>query len=537
MKNPQELFEFDESETATEEPQSAAPSGPVKSRGHVGFYTYEGTQYEVYKDANGNLYRAPVGNVIDLDTGNRIGRWEAPAHMADKQAEVLLAEAPHVPSKGRYYPGDQAEALRDFAVTTRGKPAMVLKGEKVTVYSVDTSPPAIFFKTQRGTVLALPTDRFYTLTKEVPYMRNPATLEDFETPEVGDRVEFLPADAAGGNQGLRKVRKAKVLAIRDGMATVEVRGTRRGSGQWFVPVNKLRRHAGDMKRELKSAQRKEAYSGLARGEGVKLARCAKDARRVAEDLCIGGYQGPITPKVRQELVECREKAMQEVGITDTTDKGQCRALAHFVGKALRKGQVPQIGSVEFVSEESGNIGQGDAVKIGGHRFEIAGHDAEGNVRLSDDYEVQVPPEYIPRDVGSAEPARPGRIEISEDERPGAPDFRLSSAPLATSKRRPPRSTHVALAKRRPRPKVKIARHPTKRRSSSFAASKHRIGRWGAAWKKKHCKPHWVWPRGSTVKHKGKQFTFKGLARVVGRKKAQSRWQHSRKQLPGRCRRK
>lgn len=65
-----------------------------KSPGHIGFYEYEGSTYELYKGANGDLFRAPVSNVFDANTGYRIGRWEAPARMADEQAAKILGEQP-----------------------------------------------------------------------------------------------------------------------------------------------------------------------------------------------------------------------------------------------------------------------------------------------------------------------------------------------------------------------------------------------------------------------------------------------------------
>jgi hypothetical protein len=65
-----------------------------KSPGHIGFYEYEGSTYELYKGANGDLFRAPVSNVFDANTGYRIGRWEAPARMADEQAAKILGKQP-----------------------------------------------------------------------------------------------------------------------------------------------------------------------------------------------------------------------------------------------------------------------------------------------------------------------------------------------------------------------------------------------------------------------------------------------------------
>ena len=66
-------------------------AGEEKSKGHVAFYTdHYGVKYELYKDSGGELYRAPLNACIDEFTGNRIGRWEAPSHMADAAAERIL---------------------------------------------------------------------------------------------------------------------------------------------------------------------------------------------------------------------------------------------------------------------------------------------------------------------------------------------------------------------------------------------------------------------------------------------------------------
>ena len=45
----------------------------MNSNGHVGWSN--GLEYYV---VNGDVYRAPESNVMDIDTGSRIGRWECP---------------------------------------------------------------------------------------------------------------------------------------------------------------------------------------------------------------------------------------------------------------------------------------------------------------------------------------------------------------------------------------------------------------------------------------------------------------------------
>lgn len=58
-----------------------------RSRGHVAFL-FNGTT-ELYLDAAGDLWRAPVGNAFQ--NGMRIGRWEAPPHVAVTGLALLLS--------------------------------------------------------------------------------------------------------------------------------------------------------------------------------------------------------------------------------------------------------------------------------------------------------------------------------------------------------------------------------------------------------------------------------------------------------------
>ena len=98
-------------EPAQESPEVVAPTlgGIEKSPGHVGFYDYEGSTYELYKGANGDLFRAPVSNVFDANTGYRIGRWEAPARMADEQAAKILGEQPMVAGQEAVLPAEETK--------------------------------------------------------------------------------------------------------------------------------------------------------------------------------------------------------------------------------------------------------------------------------------------------------------------------------------------------------------------------------------------------------------------------------------------
>ena len=70
---------------------------PVKSKGHVAFDRFDDGSMawpfdEYFIASNGDLYCAPVSNVIDLDTGNRIGRFEASASQANDRLAMLGIE-------------------------------------------------------------------------------------------------------------------------------------------------------------------------------------------------------------------------------------------------------------------------------------------------------------------------------------------------------------------------------------------------------------------------------------------------------------
>ena len=62
-----------------------------KSKGHCAFYEYNSTKYELYFGPEGDLYKAPISNVIDVRNGYRIGRWEAPPWMAKEYVKTILA--------------------------------------------------------------------------------------------------------------------------------------------------------------------------------------------------------------------------------------------------------------------------------------------------------------------------------------------------------------------------------------------------------------------------------------------------------------
>jgi len=62
----------------------------VKSKGHLGF-SLDGTME--FHERGADIYRAPIGTVIDIDTGYRIARWFGPKWQWDSlnQADTFIA--------------------------------------------------------------------------------------------------------------------------------------------------------------------------------------------------------------------------------------------------------------------------------------------------------------------------------------------------------------------------------------------------------------------------------------------------------------
>ena len=60
-----------------------------RSAGHLAFFERpDGTRAELFEQ-RGEIYVAPIGNAFDIDTGNRIGRWEGPSWQKDYLLKVF----------------------------------------------------------------------------------------------------------------------------------------------------------------------------------------------------------------------------------------------------------------------------------------------------------------------------------------------------------------------------------------------------------------------------------------------------------------
>ncbi len=220
------------------------------------------------------------------------------------------------------------------------------------------------------------------------------TITPFEQVKVGHRVAFRPRDAIGGGRGLRKPIHGRVRHIEAGLAQI---------GDWMVPIDSVQRLSGDVYNEFskaaRKAERQQVYGSLKPEQKRALEGCAKDARLAF--LSTSAYSGPIDKQFLADAKRRREGLMREHGIEDTTDRGQCEALPLFLERALAAGDVPELKNIEYVSADSGVVGVGDTVNIGGKPFKLAGYSPEGKAILKDGYEILVPMESIPRDKGTA----------------------------------------------------------------------------------------------------------------------------------------
>jgi hypothetical protein len=213
----------------------------------------------------------------------------------------------------------------------------------------------------------------------------------------GHVVRFYERDAIGGSRRRKKPLYGRVRNIDAASGLAQV-------GDYLIPLRRLARVRRDVYRDWQRAERKAhyaaVYKGLSAAEKRRLATCAKDARLASEYVCVGEYSGPADARYYGELKRCRESQMAARGITDTTDKGQCRALPLLIARALERGKVPVLRGVEYVSADSGGIGVGDTVTLGGHPYKLVGYAPDGKAVLKDGFEVAVPAEYVPHDKGT-----------------------------------------------------------------------------------------------------------------------------------------
>lgn len=224
-------------------------------------------------------------------------------------------------------------------------------------------------------------------------MTEQPTIEQFEKVRRGHRVVFSPRDAIGGARGLRK----QIIGV---VANLDPKAGIAQVGDWIVPVKKLQRAGGGAFREFAKVRRKtereRIYGALSPAEKKKLQTCAQDAR--AAFLSTTPYSGPANKAFYTEMKGARERLMRERGITDTSDRGQCKALPLFIERALHRGKVPELRGVKFVSADTGMVAVGDSIKLAGHKFKITGYTTDGQIRLEDGHKIIVPSEFVPKDT-------------------------------------------------------------------------------------------------------------------------------------------
>ena len=60
----------------------------AKSKGHILFAVGDYGTFEYYRTDGSDIFRAPIDNVLDCGTANRIGRFEYPRRYTDEQVRT-----------------------------------------------------------------------------------------------------------------------------------------------------------------------------------------------------------------------------------------------------------------------------------------------------------------------------------------------------------------------------------------------------------------------------------------------------------------
>lgn len=89
---------------------------PEKSKGHIGFFGAGDRKRELLAYSNGEIYIAHLDDVVDVNTGNRIGRWEGPAWQKDD----IMARFGITPEKAAPKAPLYIEDLTERAIIVRG---------------------------------------------------------------------------------------------------------------------------------------------------------------------------------------------------------------------------------------------------------------------------------------------------------------------------------------------------------------------------------------------------------------------------------
>ena len=75
-------------------------SKDAPSKGTEFSYERDGEIVDVFRGADGEWYNAPRGNVVDVRTGYRIGRWQGPARWTVEQVAEFFGVDSRVTAKG-----------------------------------------------------------------------------------------------------------------------------------------------------------------------------------------------------------------------------------------------------------------------------------------------------------------------------------------------------------------------------------------------------------------------------------------------------
>jgi len=304
-----------------------------------------------------------------------------------------------------------------------------------------------------------------------PEAENPLTTSDEieRDIKVGSVVTFAPKDAIGGAQGLRKSIKGRVGSIDKQAGTALV-------GEWLVPLSKVQRLRKyvfrDWQRQEAKAVREHVYGGLARGEKGRLRTCAADARKAF--MAPIEYTGPADAGFYVDVKRARDRFMREKGIEDTSDVGQCSALAVLLERALQHGKKPDLDSIIYKSAESGAVGVGDTLRLVGKPYKLTEITNEGKAVLQGaGRSLEFPFDSIPTD---AEPVKTKLTSTRE-------------TPMSARAHRPVRRSRERKIVRMPGSRRSAFRYHPERKSPTIRSRRYRGRRTFWDSRPKYCYRH------------------------------------------------
>jgi hypothetical protein len=259
---------------------------------------------------------------------------------------------------------------------------------------------------------------------QMPFSRYEPPKAAAELPPEGARIRGLdeyalrsetePGRMVEGSRG-----RGRVVSIDQGLAKVRYRGG--------VMVDEP---VGDLK-PIFSRQEEEAKNLLGEfgPEGAKqIEKRAFDTRKALgqglglESVVREEHQltMPGAGLTKEANIALQHKLDNQVGkLGYTPDKaGQAKALPKAIEQVLGAGfpLPPGLKSVETFSADAAELVPGDHFPLAGETFTVKGNTPEGKLRLKDHVEIEVPPEFVPKDKGAQIERAGQRMLEQESER-------------------------------------------------------------------------------------------------------------------------